>query len=511
MRRNLIVLCFCLMAGLTRSQDIRLVDSLQTVACSSTGERKYSALHELAASYFDADNEKALQVVKEAELVANAIKDSLLIVKSRRLKGQILFRLGQPQAVIELLDPLLLGGHLRHSEQELMSILNLMGISHLFIGQFDKSLDYHFRTLRMAKFLADSGYMAMSLGNIAISYYKLKSYRKALPYLIESYELEKLTNDKDFSTPMNISLCYSNLRDFERARAYLEESLELCSGRCRTSANLHIKYASGLISYGLEDYINAQAEFVESLGLCRQIKDHRMQLDNIYMLAKINLKLGRIENAKRFLAEGERVVRSGLPFNMEVMKVYQQLAELYLLASDYERATFYQASYSHLRDSIYNETLMTSLMKVESEHLQEENRARILAQNEMISSNEQVIFRQTIVIALIGLLAVSLSALLAILFRHYRFKKSVNLLLEEKIRSRTVELEDRVKLYIRMSQESRARLHKVVDTITETAITLEGLCTVGFAASFDMADQTFSNLRKVINRLNDAKRRALKK
>lgn len=97
-------------------------------------EDRYSLLHGVAAKYVDVDNERASSIVRKAEAVAFASRESLLIIKSQRLKGQILFKLGQPETVISFVQPLLQNSSLESLGYEYLSVVNLLGVCHLTIG-----------------------------------------------------------------------------------------------------------------------------------------------------------------------------------------------------------------------------------------------------------------------------------------------------------------------------------------------------------------------------------------
>src|SRR5690606_28119369 len=142
---------------------------------------------------------------------------------------------------------------------------------------------------------------------------------------------------------------------------------------CPPSAMLHIKYASGYINFGLHTLGEAERDYITSLEIARELNDHRMYLDNIYMLAKIHTKRNDYESAAIYLDQAQKVINRGVPFNIELIKVYGQMGELYLQIGDYERASYYQSQYILLKDSIYTEAVTTNLMEIETEYRQKTN------------------------------------------------------------------------------------------------------------------------------------------
>ena len=207
-----------------------------------------------------------------------------------------------------------------------------------------------------------------------------------------------------------------------------------------------------------------EADFLQSLNFARMIDDSRMELDNICMLAKISIQKKDIKKAGYYLKEGESLINVGAPFNVEIIKIYSQLSELYLMIDNFERVAFYQAQYIRLKYSIFNEAVTTNLMEIESKYLQRENQARIAAQDEIILLKEQMIYRQSL-LSSYNIVAVTAIALMVILYRSYLLKKRINSLLEEKIRPRTKELDDKVGALFNKSQEKEIKFNRFFSLI----------------------------------------------
>jgi tetratricopeptide (TPR) repeat protein len=484
------------------AQNQKTIDSLLSVLPHRYGADKYTVFHWLAAEYADWDNEKAFEFAESAEKIAYATGDSSLIVKSQRLKGQILVRLGRPQEVLLMLDPFIHNFNLRKHTAEHLIILNLMGGSHMVMSQFDKALDFYFQTYETAKRVGDSEYVAISLENIGVIYYKLKDYREALSYMLQSSRLRRDLRDETYLSSMNVSLCYAHLADFVNARKYLAESIGVCGANCPARYMVHIKYASGLIHYGLRKFGDAEREFLLSLELAREAGDFRMQLDNIYLLAKIYIGSIKLNKARQLLEEGELIIKEGVPYNMETIKVYSELAELYGEVEDFKRASWYQSRYIALKDSIYDERMTTALMRIESQYLEKENKEKLAAQDEVILLKEQMIDRQAKLNIVSGFLILIGGILLVGLFMGFRQKKRFNRILSEKIIERTLELERNQSILFSALQQQRTETQRLYKAVLESSKTFEGLC---HAATMEISDSRMAdyigNIKKCLAQL----------
>ncbi len=479
-----------------------VIDSIHAKLPNASNDiEKFYLLHYLAIEYVDWDNERAFTLVKEAEDVAIKTGDSLCIVKSQRLKGQIMYRLGMPGATVATIKPLLKYGAASRNTNEYLTVLNLMAVCYLSMSQFDNALNYHLRTLHFAQEMNHKTYVATSLMNIGVCYYKLKDYTKALPFMINSYLLSDSLKRVDFSQPLNISLCYAYLNDFENAKKYLRLSKDLCGSNCIPFAELHIKYASGYIHFVQNELDDAEHDYKVSLKIAEQIPDQRMYLDNINMLARIQIKKDRLKAAKKYLDKGESVINTGIPFNMEMIKVYGQLGELYLKIEDYERASHYQSQYITLKDSIYNEAVTTSLMRIESKHQERKNLSKIDSQKTVIADRERTIGRQIALNVIVGLLFVTTVAMLIALFKSYRLKKTMNILLAKKIKERTRELEGEISDLLTNLKVREYELERLSGAIKEAINSLTGLSNIAFAIQEREMQNALNQLRDTMVRL----------
>ncbi|HEX8038493.1 MAG TPA: tetratricopeptide repeat protein, partial [Chryseosolibacter sp.] len=199
------------------AQDKRILDSLEQVLGTKEGLDRYEALHKLAVQYVDVDDERALSISNEAECVALNSLDTFSIVKSKRLKGQILLRLGRNEEVISTCESVLPFGHEGRYSEEWVLILNNFGIAYLYESRFDKALEYLFAGYEIAGTENNPSWRAMSLNNIGITYYKLRDYDRALDFFLRAYDVKKSLGLISLYEPINICLCYVQIGDFGNA------------------------------------------------------------------------------------------------------------------------------------------------------------------------------------------------------------------------------------------------------------------------------------------------------
>lgn len=478
-------------------QNQKTIDSLTLSLGKQTGSGRFSALYNLAFEYVHHDNTKALTIIQEAEQTAMLSGDSVKIVTSRRVHGYILYLLNRPQEAISIIEPLLQNSDLQTFGNEYLMIMNLAAACYGLTAQFDKGLECQFHLLEEAQRTGNNKFISVGFRNMGFVYYKLKDYKKAMHLMKKSLESDP-KSQANIVNLVNISLCYAHLMSFDTARIYLAQAVTSCEGDCPADIRMHSKYSSGYINYGLGRYEHARVDFLESLALAKQIDHTRMQLDNIYQLAKIFIKKDEIQTAWSYLREGERLIQSGTPYNLEIIKVYEQLSELYVSMRDFQRASFYQSRYITLKDSLYNEAVINSLMAIESKHLEQENEFTIAEQQKAIHLNEEIMDRQYKLNLLSVVVVVLTIAIIIFLLGNHHKNRELNVLLERKVQERTAELEVNRRELLRKLRQRELSIVRASAHIREKVNTLKGLCV---AAGEDILDPT---ARQYVERINSS-------
>jgi tetratricopeptide (TPR) repeat protein len=488
------------------------IDSLKSLLEIKSGVEYSDLLYELAYELIDIDDSLGLQYAKKAFETAKKNGDSLRIVKAGRIKALAFRRLGEVDSSLMLTIQIIPVAKRHNYNDELKSILNGLGIAYLAMAHYDKALKSFFESLDFRLRDGDKSEISVSLDNIGIVYYKLKDYENALAYFKQSLQLKEEASDKynlDV-TLINISLCYAYKNNFKAAREFVAQGIASCSKNCSESLLKFAQFSSGIISYREQRFDEAEASFLKSYSLAIKLSDPRFQLDNIIYLLKIYISRNQIKLAESYLDKAQALITSGTPYNLEVIKVYSQLIALYAKSRNFERVAFYQDKYIALKDSIYTETLTTNLMKVEAEHLEKENKAKIDSQNKILTLNIEVIARQKFLNVFIGIIAILLVALAIILIKNNKEKRMANMMLDKKVKERTQELELNRDALQRACEARDILLHKTSADITNSLATLKGLCLVGLKdvdeprarQYLDKMDTTADNFSVILRNLH---------
>jgi tetratricopeptide (TPR) repeat protein len=380
------------------------------------------------------------------------------------------------------------------------SILNGLGIGYFYKANYDKALKYYFESLELRQKDADKFEISVALNNIGLVYSTLEDFDKALLYYKQALHLRReINNNWDLETLLlNISLCYGLKNNFSEARNFAEQGLSFCGKSCNEVALSFGRHIFGLISFGQHNFSEAEAHFLESYALSKKEGEEKFNLANIYYLLRIYIHSNQLPLAEKYLKEAELLIASGIPYNDEIIEIYAQLFTLYYKSKNFEKVAFYQNKYIALKDSIYSKDLTTSLMKVEAEHLEKENKARIEFQSKILTLNEEVIFRQKIVNVSVGMVALLVIILAFVLAKGNRQKRIANRLLDEKVKQRTHQLELNQDALQRAWQERDALINMASIDIKSSIATIKGLCLLG------KKDIDHPNAQQYLNKMDRA-------
>lgn len=463
----------------TCGQDCKIVDSLTSLLVhQKSGMGRFTILYQLTFQYIQKDNLRALELIREAEAVALLTGDSLSIVKSRRVKGELLCFLGGLEEAHNTFEHVLRIAVRNDFKREVLNIKYSLGKSYLYTGNYDKALELYFSSRLLALELGESQTHAFLLNSIGIVYYKLKNYRKGLNYFKQALATQEYSPFESFIVLSNMSLAAAHLQDFSDARKYAAKSLENCGADCPENFRMFIDYAFGVIFLGERYLKQAEQYFLRSYSGAVRFNNMRYQLDNIYLLVEIYIDQNDVQKAHNYLAKAEAVLDKQPTYNLEMIKIYSRFSEFYINNRDFEKAAFYQTKYIQLKDSIFSEEMTTNLMKTEAEFLERENRAIIDAQRENLFLKEESIRRKDMLNMVIGILAVVLTAFLVLLFRSFRHRNRLNILLAKKVRERTFELEcnrDDLRKAIALKD---LRIDHTCKEVSQGIKTIHGLCLI---------------------------------
>lgn len=507
------------------------IDSLENLLKDALEKDRGVLLLDLSIAYFPENPEKSLMLLNEARDLALNKGDSLLLVKSGRIKGQILRRLDRVNESLVILSEVLPVAKRNSYVADHTYILNALAIAFTYQANYDKALLYHFESLAIRENLGDKSEISITLHNIGFVYFKLKNYPEALKYYQRSLELKKESGDTyDLDRLLiNIGLCHNQVKNYEEAKLNFKRAFEACGKECNDAITMEGLFGLGVAAYGLKSYDEARDHFKESNNLAIQIDNKRFQLENQVYLGRIEIAVGNFLKAQEILMATEAIA-IGTEYNQLLIDIYKTFSELHSQTREFEKASFYQNKYINLKDSIYSEELIKNLAQVQADYAERENLKTIAAKDQILIAKEEALARQRMFNIAVVIIAVLAGLLVFVFYRSNLVTRRVNAalseaketieiqnrqlqeaksMLEDKVAQRTLQLQVANDSLKRVNEELDNFIYKTSHDIRGPLASLKGICNVAIMDVKDpialdylhKLDETATKLNIVLTRL----------
>lgn len=188
------------------------IDSLLVRSSTAEGMDKYQADFDIAWELFDIDNEIALRHAELAHNLAKTTADTMKILKSGRLYGQLLRRnneLDEAERVFfSLLRPAVQGKY----DAMRGRILHSLALLQTYQARYDQALINNLKALRIWKSEGDTTMVASSQLNIGLTYYKMGDFKEAIAYFERGLTMGAISTRSVVT--MNLALAKVYVGDF---------------------------------------------------------------------------------------------------------------------------------------------------------------------------------------------------------------------------------------------------------------------------------------------------------
>ncbi|MBG9786874.1 MULTISPECIES: helix-turn-helix domain-containing protein [Brevibacillus] len=253
-------------------------------------------LTSLGFHYCKAKNaDKALPYLNEAMQLTNRYQiNGLLHITLLHAAGYMHVSMGEIHSAIE---------HLKQAEQickslraiyRMESIYLLLGVCQQILKQYEVAQRYYEKSLDILKISPSLALEANIYNNLAVIYTEQKHYQLAHEYITRAMSLH---SPQDHAKQIESKIEHANiLKGLQR----YEEASQLCLEIFEHSINEHayaeakLVYASILCEMGKGS--EALSHLEEALHYFNEYKSQRYLLKGLALLAKINLKFGKIDS-----------------------------------------------------------------------------------------------------------------------------------------------------------------------------------------------------------------------
>lgn len=344
MKIILIFLTFIFVSNSLFSQTKRELDSLKMVV-DTTKQDTARVMALCRLSYYETDPSKGFRLVNDA------------LVLTRKIK----FEKGEAQCFHQL------------------------GNEYNGIGDYSRSMEYHFKALRIREHLEDHEGIATSLSSIGVIYFFIKNYDAALTYYMKSAEVLKKINIPYRWISLNtfIGNAYEKKQQFDSALVYLQKAYTYgmtTNSKYWLSAPLR---GLGTVHSDMGSNELASSYFRQSIANCQEYNNPAGLMGAYLGLAKLYDKTLNIDSALHYSHLALSIAQK-IQYRQAFIDIGKLLSKLYENKDDKAALQYHKMAMS-ANDSIYNAASLAQIQGMtftEQERQREINEAKLKAATE---------------------------------------------------------------------------------------------------------------------------------
>lgn len=305
-----------------------------------------------------------------------------------------------------------------------MESLRLIGLGYLNLAMFDSSLYYLFKSHDLSDKLNLEKDKAVNLLNIGSVFFKMNNYDEALKYYNLCNNIYNKLNDTFGKSKIenNIGLLYLKKEDFKKALEHFERSMILKQqindslGQAYTMGNMAIAHSN------MGNYEKAIELYNKSLIIFHKAQDSIGLATNYQAIGRLFFKLKQYDLALKHYNKSLEIARNS-SFNKLLVKIYNNLYELYRAKNDFRKSLEYLELYTNLNDNLTNieKTKYVELLKVQFDTELKDREIQLLKKESDIQQIENQ--RQRAIRNIVLIILLFITIIVFIIFNQYIQKK----------------------------------------------------------------------------------------
>lgn len=316
----------------------------------------------------------------------------------------------------------------------LLSLKNI-GLTYYSTNDYEKSLDYFTRILKIQQQRADKQGIASAFNNIGIIYDELKRYPIALDFYHRSLDIKQKLGDYSTitNTINNIGFLFNKINNPDKAYEYFNMALNINEQQHDTLGIFNTLNNIGLYYFHQQQYDTALRYFNSSLETGNNLDNNYDKAHLYNNISNIYLSRG---NLQRAIESYNQSLALSEPMDAKARMItsYHGLAEAYKRLGRYRTALDYYKKQSDLKDLVYLEKNARKITEIETNYqIQRREKEIQLLKKEGEIQVLSLSKNKTVTYFLMGGL-VFIFILASVLYQRYQFRIKSNELLESQNR-----------------------------------------------------------------------------
>ncbi len=337
-----LLLFFIFCTSILFSQSVKIDSMVTLVGTTKSDTIKINTLNEIAWQNINTGNyESALSFVNQAIDFSKEIMHSSTLSKQNRL-------------VIK---------------KNLGKSYNYLGIIYKYKGDYDKALEYYFKSLKIKEETEDKNGVAASYNNIGTIYTSKSYYDKALEFYFKSLNIFEELKDKNgmAATFNNIGNNHYLNKDYDKALEFYSKSLKIReeTGDQKGMAKSYNNF--GLIYNVRKEYNKSLEYYFKALEIRWAIKDKNGMASSHRNIGDVYILQNKLSDAKKHLLDALKIATE-INAKPLMIDAYRSLSRCDSTQGDFKGAYKYYRLFSDTKDEVFNEESDKSLTEMQTKY-----------------------------------------------------------------------------------------------------------------------------------------------
>ena len=315
-------------------------------------------------------------------------------------------------------------------DEGVANLLGNIGVIYYYQGDNLKALDYYLKSLKIAERTGNKVRIMMMLNNVGAIYgLKKATYDKALEYYSQALPLCEDLNDKNSlgGISVNVGDIYFQEGNNEKALLYFNQALKAYGSNSEGSPNAFNAIGKLYLKQGKHEL--ALNNHLEALSIAKKLDDKLKIAESLIGTANVYVKKNDYKSAIGYYQGAEQAALEINATNI-LFELYKNMADTYSKTKDFGNAFKYQALYSDVKDTVYNNEADKKLATIQFDFDLEkkQNQINLLTKDKALNALQLRRQKLAKTAFAVGLGLVFMIALL--IFRNYRVKAKTNKILD---------------------------------------------------------------------------------
>jgi tetratricopeptide (TPR) repeat protein len=308
-------------------------------------------------------------------------------------------------------------------KSDIAASYNNIGVIHKKKGNYDKALEFYFKDLKITEELGDINSLAISYINIGNIYYFKSDYDKALEFYFNSLKIREELGDKKGMADSynNIGVVCENKGEIDKALEFYFNSLKIREeiGDKNGMADSHINI--GHVHNYQGSYDKSIVFFFKGLKIFEELGDKNGIATSYGNIGMLYASQKKYSEARIYIYKGLDLSKA-IGSKDDVKESYKYLSQLDSTLGNWKAAYEYHKLYSVYKDSIFNEESSKQIADMQTKYetdkkekenqiLRQENELRIFtekAEKEKIERRDNMQYSIILIVVIVLLSSILL-------------------------------------------------------------------------------------------------------